>query len=161
MVWKHPNPAVKKEYKIGNAQDVIAFHTDSLLSLDQLNKRNQESKKAEKARLEENAKNLESIRASLSKKEYDRITGTIGGFNNQSALMKREEMADFRFMMAFGFGFISIMFLGFLTGYFIGKVILSWDENKSLLLALGTGIPTLFLEAILMMFRLEKWEKAR
>ena len=70
-------------------------------------------------------------------------------------------MADFRFMMAFGFGFITIMFMGFLTGFCIGKFILGWSENDSLLLALVTGIPTLILEAILMIIRLDKWEKKR
>lgn len=70
-------------------------------------------------------------------------------------------MADFRFMMAFGVGFITVMFLGFLTGFCIGRYILEWNENDSLLLSLGTGIPTLFMEAILMMIRLEKWERKR
>jgi hypothetical protein len=70
-------------------------------------------------------------------------------------------MADFRFMMAFGFGFISLMFLGFLMGYCLGKFILGWGENESLLLALGTGIPTLFVEGLLMIIRLNKWEKKR
>jgi hypothetical protein len=70
-------------------------------------------------------------------------------------------MADFRFMMAFGMGFISVMFLGFLTGFCIGKFVLAWNETDSLLLALGTGIPTLFLEAVLMIIRLGKWEEMR
>ena len=87
--------------------------------------------------------------------------GGIAGFENRSALIKREEMADFRFMLAFGFGFITVMFLGFLTGFCLGKFLLGWNENDSLLLSLVTGIPTLFLEAFLMMIRLNKWERKR
>jgi uncharacterized membrane protein len=76
-------------------------------------------------------------------------------------MMKREEMADFKFLMAFGIGFITIMFLGFLSGFCLGKFVLNWDETKSLYLSLVTGIPTLFIEAILMIIRLHKWEKRR
>jgi hypothetical protein len=64
-------------------------------------------------------------------------------------------------MMAFGFGFITLMFLGFLSGFCLGKFILGWSDNDSLLLALGTGIPTLFVEGFLMIIRLNKWEKKR
>lgn len=161
MIWKHPNPAVKQEFKIRKCKDVIDFHQSCLLTLDEINARNVESAANEKLRLESNAKNLTQIKNSLARKEYDKLVGGIAGFENRSALLKREEIADFRFMMAFGFGFITVMFLGFLTGYCIGKFLLEWNDNDSLLLALATGIPTLFLEAVLMMIRLNKWEKKR
>jgi hypothetical protein len=161
MVWKHPNPAMKKEFKIRNYQDVIAFHQSCLLTLEEINARNKESEEKKRRRLQENELNLVKIKQSLATKEYQKLSGSIKGFDNRSAQLKREEMADFRFMMAFGFGFITVMFMGFLTGFCLGKFILGWNESNSLMLALGTGIPTLILEAILMIIRLEKWEKKR
>jgi hypothetical protein len=89
------------------------------------------------------------------------MTGGIAGFTNEGARRKREEIEDFRFMMAFGFGFISVMFMGFLTGFCIGKFVLETSEETALILALCTGIPTLIMEAILMIIRLDKWEKRR
>ena len=61
-------------------------------------------------------------------------------------------------MMSFGFGFITVMFLGFLTGFMAGVYVLQWDHRSSMILSLFTGIPTLLLEAVLMIFRLNKWE---
>jgi hypothetical protein len=161
MLWKHPNPAMKKEFKIRTYLDVVGFNQSCLLTLDEINARNKESAEKKERRMKENAANLEKIKNSLARKEYDKLVGSIEGFDNKAKLMKKEEMADFRFMMAFGFGFITVMFLGFLTGFCLGKFLLGWNDNDSLLLSLGTGIPTLFLEALLMMIRLEKWEQKR
>jgi hypothetical protein len=104
---------------------------------------------------------LEAIKIRLARQEYNNLVGGISGFSNAASLKKTQDMADLRFMMAFGFGFISLMFLGFLSGYCLGKFILGWSDNDSLLLALGTGIPTLFVEGFLMIIRLNKWEKKR
>ena len=161
LVWKHPNKSVKKDFKIRTYEDVIAYHQACLVTLQQLNDRNKETEQAKRTRLQENAKNLEEIKARLARQDYQNLVGGISGFSNQAQQKKREEMADFRFMMAFGFGFISLMFLGFLSGYCLGKYILGWGDNESLLLALGTGIPTLFVEGLLMIIRLNKWEKKR
>lgn len=161
MIWKHPDPKVKKEFQIRTFQDVIDFHQSCLVSLTDVNGRNQESESARAKRLAENEANLEQIRIRAARREYDKSVSSIAGFDNKSSLKKREEMADFRFMMAFGVGFITIMFLGFLTGFCIGKFVLAWEETESLYLSLITGIPTLFVEAFLMIIRLHKWEKKR
>jgi len=63
--------------------------------------------------------------------------------------------------MAFGFGFISLTFMGFVSGFVLGKFVFGWTEEQSLIFSLFTGISTLILEAILMMFRISKWEQKR
>ena len=82
----------------------------------------------------------------------------MDGANNKRYIIERQAKAEAKFIMSFGFGFISLMFLGFLTGFMAGEFVLGWERKDSMILALCTGIPTLFLEAILMIFRLQKWE---
>ena len=60
--------------------------------------------------------------------------------------------------MAFGFGFISLMFLAFVCGYFIGKKILNLNETGSLITSLVIGIGTIIVETILFVIRMEKLE---
>lgn len=58
------------------------------------------------------------------------------------------------FVLAFGIGFITVLFMGFLTGYCLGKFVLEQSDEFSLVLSLITGIGTLVMEMILMIFRL-------
>jgi len=48
------------------------------------------------------------------------------------------------------------MFLAFLCGYCLGKVILGWSETSSLILSLVIGIGTLVMEATLFIIKMEK-----
>ena len=63
--------------------------------------------------------------------------------------------------MTFGFGFITMMFLGFVSGYFLGTRILEWDPLSSIFISLAVGITTIMVEMILMMFRINKFDKMR
>ena len=60
--------------------------------------------------------------------------------------------------MAFGFGFITLMFLGFVLGYMLGKYILEWDQTRCLLLSLAVGITSFILEIILFIIKMEKMD---
>mmetsp|Transcript_39637 Transcript_39637/g.60692 ORF Transcript_39637/g.60692 Transcript_39637/m.60692 type:complete len:97 (+) Transcript_39637:816-1106(+) len=62
-------------------------------------------------------------------------------------------------MIMYGFGFITLMFLGFLSGYMLGSHILGLSHQNSLILSIIIGTFTLFFEAGLMIFRLYKSEK--
>ena len=132
-----------------------------MTTLQQVNTRHVEPEAAKKHRQMETEKNMVRIKQRADRREYQKIVGEISGFDNKSAQRRKEEEADLRFMMAFGIGFISVMFLGFLTGFCIGKFVLAWDETSCCLLALATGIPTLIVEALLMIIRLDKWEEKR
>ncbi len=65
---------------------------------------------------------------------------------------------EFRFTLAFGFGFISLMFLAFICGYFLGKKIFGFNETGSLIMSLVIGISTIIIETILFVIRMEKLE---
>ena len=82
----------------------------------------------------------------------------MSGASHKKDIIERQERAEAKFIMSFGFGFISVMFLGFLTGFLAGEFVLQWDRRASMILSLCTGVPTIFLEAILMICRLQKWE---
>ena len=64
----------------------------------------------------------------------------------------------FRFTLAFGFGFISLMFLAFVCGYFLGKKIFNLSETGSLITSLVVGIGTIIVETVLFVIRMEKLE---
>ena len=89
------------------------------------------------------------------------MTGNIAGFENKGDLEQRHAKQENHFTLTFGFGFITMMFLGFVSGYFLGTRILGWDPLPSVFVSLAVGITTIMVEMILMMFRLEKFEKMR
>lgn len=60
---------------------------------------------------------------------------------------------DPKFFLVFGFGAMMVVFLGFLTGYFIGKFVLELNFEKSIILSSITGIGTVFLETILLIMK--------
>jgi hypothetical protein len=63
---------------------------------------------------------------------------------------------EFRFTIAFGFGFITLMFLSFACGYLLGKKVFDLSETNSLILSLVVGMGTIILETILFVIRMEK-----
>ena len=75
-------------------------------------------------------------------------------YNNQS----QEQKNELRFVLTYGFGFITMMFLGFFSGYVLGKWGLRWSDEHSLILSLVIGIGTIFVEATLMIWRIHKME---
>ena len=60
--------------------------------------------------------------------------------------------------MAFGFGFITLMFLSFVCGYFLGLKIFGLSQVASLILSLVVGISTIIMETVLFVIRMEKME---
>lgn len=70
----------------------------------------------------------------------------------------REQQNELKFVLTYGFGFITMMFLGFFSGYMIGQIGLGLNKEKSLILSLVVGISTIIMEAVLMIYRLYKQE---
>jgi hypothetical protein len=54
-----------------------------------------------------------------------------------------------------------MMFLGFFSGFVLGRYALSWDQESSLILSLVIGILTIIIEALLMVYRIHKIETMR
>ena len=86
------------------------------------------------------------------------MTENIAGFRNNADMYARIERAEARFVFTFGFGFISLMFLGFLSGFFLGRKILQWDLVSSVIMSIVIGVPTIMVEMMLMMFRIHKFD---
>lgn len=97
----------------------------------------------------------------MERRKYNKLVDSIEGFNNRKTFEKIREKEDLKFVMAFGFGFISLTFTGFGSGFLLGKYVFNWTEEQSLIFSLITGICTLILEAVLMLMRLNKWEQKR
>ncbi len=57
------------------------------------------------------------------------------------------------YFLVLGFGAMMVVLLGFLTGYFIGTVVLKLNFEKSIILSALTGFGTIFIEAILLILK--------
>ena len=62
-------------------------------------------------------------------------------------------------MLTYGFGFISMMFLGFLSGYFLGIYGLEWSHTESLVMSIVVGSATVIGETILLVIRLNHMDE--
>lgn len=153
------NPKTGMVHVIKTAEDVVAFNEASLTSLSETAEKNPEDPKAKASRLKENAKTVQKCKEKTQRRNYQQLTGNIAGFANQGDLEKRHTVQDSQFAFTFGFGFITLMFLGFVSGYFLARRVLGWDQIDSMFMSLFIGISTLILEAVLMIFRLDKYSK--
>ena len=86
------------------------------------------------------------------KSGFTSIANEIKAFRKSSEGDKN----DFRFMMVYGFGFITLMFLGFLSGYSMGLYIFHLSHENSLIMSLFVGTMTMMMEAILMIIRIHQ-----
>jgi membrane protein DedA with SNARE-associated domain len=78
----------------------------------------------------------------------------VGGGADEDYESKQKQ--EFRFTIAFGYGFITLMFLAFLTGYFLGKHIFGLSETSSLIMSLVVGITSIIIETILFIIKMER-----
>ena len=78
----------------------------------------------------------------------------------KSSAQSGEGINDIRFVLTYGIGFITLMFLGFLSGFCLGFYGLEWDLQSSMILSLIVGISTLMIEATLLIIRLYRFEEA-
>ena len=71
---------------------------------------------------------------------------------------KGDFKTDIRFILTYGVGFISLLFLGFISGFAFGNIILGWSLEHSLILSLIVGTITLFVEGGLLVIRMIKMD---
>eukprot|EP00343_Euplotes_focardii_P011421 CAMPEP_0205830898 /NCGR_PEP_ID=MMETSP0206-20130828/42446_1 /ASSEMBLY_ACC=CAM_ASM_000279 /TAXON_ID=36767 /ORGANISM="Euplotes focardii, Strain TN1" /LENGTH=98 /DNA_ID=CAMNT_0053134983 /DNA_START=80 /DNA_END=373 /DNA_ORIENTATION=- len=72
----------------------------------------------------------------------------------------RQDMQQYHESLAFGTSFISLMFLGFAMGYYLGKYFFQLPDIQCLILSLVIGILTIILETVLYIVKVEKIEAA-
>jgi len=126
-----------------------------------------ESPKQKEIREAQNKINLDRIRSKIAKAEYAELTNPkkkvgVSGFVNDVksfAGKTQDEKNEFKFVLTYGFGFISMMFLGFLSGYFLGVYGLEWDHTSSLVLSIVVGSGTVIGETILLVIRMTHMEE--
>ena len=65
---------------------------------------------------------LEEIKGRVERRQYDKITEKLKmhGPNDDQEMLDKQK---FRFTLAYGYGFISLMFIAFVCGYCLGKFI--------------------------------------
>lgn len=115
-----------------------------------------------------NTLNLERIKTKLARADYEKITQaapskSLFGFQNDLQAFKAsgDSQKELRFVLTYGFGFITMMFLGFFSGYVLGYYGLNLSTEHSLILSVIIGTITIFVEAILMIYRIHKMDQQR
>ena len=158
---KRKNSKTGMIHIIKSAEDAIEFNEASMTTLIEQNKINPETPEQKAIREKKNAETVKRCKEKIERKKYNELTGKIAGFQNKLDLEERHAKQETHFTMTFGFGFITMMFLGFVSGYFLGTRILEWEPLPSIFVSLAVGISTLIVEMILMMFRINKFDKMR
>lgn len=153
------NPKTGMVHLVKSAEDVIEFNEASMTPLTEQNKSNPETAEQRAKREEENAKVVKRCKAAVERRKYHDLTGNIAGFENAGDLERRHMKQEAQFTLTFGLGFVTMMFLGFVSGYLFARRILGWEELPSLFCCLFVGITTIIVEMILMIFRIQKLEK--
>ena len=158
---KMRNPKTGMVHVVKTYLDVIEFNEASMVTKEEVKKDYGETEDQKKKREAENKANIDRIQLKLDRKAYGKLTENIKGFRNNNDMIGRIERAEARFIFTFGYGFITVMFLGFISGYMLGRAVLGWDQLASVILSLVVGIPTIMVEMLLMMCRLHKWDKMK
>ena len=84
------------------------------------------------------------------------VGNMLSGEPNMQEVRDKE---NFRFVIAFGFGFITLMFLAFICGFYFAKYILLWSDTNSFILSIVTGTGTIVIETLLFILKMERMEK--
>lgn len=144
---------------VKSVEDLVAFNEASMTTVVEENKINPETPEQRAIRNKENEETVKRLKAKGDRRKYNDLTRNIAGFENKDDIDKRQMLQESHFTMTFGFGFISLMFLGFISGYMFGRKILELDPLPSIFVSVFVGVVTMMTEMILMMFRINKLDK--
>lgn len=99
-----------------------------------INDKFKETDEQRRAREKFNAENLERIRARIARREYDEMcsvksAGSPYSLRNEisSYRTSSDQMKEGNFVLLYGVGFITMMFLGFFSGYVLGRYAFRWS----------------------------------
>ena len=105
--------------------------------------------------IKQHEKELNQIKAKVERRKYNKMVGNIDdGFGGEA----RKGMQQFHTSLAFGTSFITLMFLGFILGFYIGKYAFGFPDAYCYIISLIIGILTMMLETILYIIKVEKIE---
>ncbi|CAI2379645.1 unnamed protein product [Moneuplotes crassus] len=95
-----------------------------------------------------------NVRNRVERRKYNKMVGD----NEYGEGHVRGEMQNYHQSLAFGSSFITLMFLGFAMGYYVGKYFFQLPDIQCYILSMVVGIGTLILETILYIVKVEKIE---
>jgi hypothetical protein len=114
---------------------------------------------------------LQRIKDSFAREDYQQMAGEYKKIKTGSLYteiesftknkMSPEQKNEFRFVLQYGFGFITLMFFGFLSGFMVGKILLRLSFEGCCICSIVFGFCTIVLEGILMIMRLKKVEASK
>merc|ERR1740117_297397 len=119
---KHPRSGY--DTLIKTQLEMINYHTETKKSLEKMNKEKPELEEQKIKREKKNAENIKVLKDRVEWKRYRNSVGKQDGFNNKKAYETKREREEYNFALAFGLGFISLTFLGFLTGFCFGMYVM-------------------------------------
>lgn len=102
---------------------------------------------------QEHDKMLNKIRNRVERKKYNKM---VGQPDEDEYGQAGKGMQQFQESIAFGSSFITLMFLGFVLGYYLGKYIFELPDLQCYVLSLIIGIGTMILETALYIIKVEK-----
>ena len=70
--------------------------------------------------------------------------------------LARGEVKEYSETMAFATSFVTLMFLGFVMGYYVGQYLFQWPDTWCYFMSIGCGIVTIILETVLYIIKIEK-----
>ena len=97
-------------------------------------------------------------KSGVNKGMFD-FTSEINSFRASagSSLESGSGINDIRFVLTYGVGFVTLLFLGFLSGFCLGRYGFEWDFESSVVLSLIIGTATLFIEGLLLIIRMYRF----
>eukprot|EP00347_Sterkiella_histriomuscorum_P005285 403357183 len=140
-------------------EEIIEENQKTMVTLKDCEKLYSEDPDVKKAREESHQIVLEEIKNRVEKKKYREMTKSLRGGDQAEQEYDIHQKQEARFTLAFGFGFITLMFLSFVCGYFLGTHIFQLSQTNSLILSLVVGISTIIMETILFVIRMEKMDQ--
>ena len=172
---KEEEESKRREEDIRLRMDIIEGHDLCLEeNLRKIQEKYKETDEEKAQREKEMAAKVEVIKRKQSREEYQRLVSSSPGFGAQkSGFSFQKEMKSFResiqknegttsdarFVLTYGIGFITLTFLGFLSGYMIGLWYFRYDVRDSLIVSIIVGTATLMLETVLLILRIYRMQR--
>lgn len=101
------------------------------------------------------SENIKRIEERRKEREYQNMT------SNVYVKPKQGNVQEYREGMSMGMSFISILFLGMLSGYYLGKYYFAFDFQGSMLTSLVVTVISLYVEVMLYVLKSNSSKKIK
>ena len=139
-----------------SSNDKNTEKSDKTETFGEIKKRYEKEHPQTKEDIIKHEKNMNQIRARVERKKYNKMVGITD--EDDITGQAGKGMRQYHESLAFGTSFITLMFLGFVLGYYIGKYAFALKEIHWLILSMVVGIATMILETVLYIIKVERIE---